>query len=82
MAGFSKTQLLPTLHACLGKLCRIPSGTEISALVFGRDIHPTSILMIFSSAVLCRTKFRTVNPIWKNYKNIHREIANMSAEQL
>jgi hypothetical protein len=43
-----------------------PSGTEISALLFGRHIHLTSILMIFPSVVLCRTKFKTVNPIWKN----------------
>jgi hypothetical protein len=44
----------------------IPSGAEISALVFGRHIHPTLIIMIFSSVVLCRIKFKTVNPIWKN----------------
>jgi hypothetical protein len=82
MAGFNKTQLRPTLHVCLCKLCLIPSGTEISALVFGRHIHPTLILMIFPSVVLCRTKFKTVNTIWKNYKNIHREIANIPAEQI
>jgi hypothetical protein len=42
-----------------------PSGTKISALAFGRNIHPTLILTIFSSVVLCRTKFKTVNTIWK-----------------
>jgi hypothetical protein len=60
----------------------MPSGTEISALVFGRHIHLTLILTIFSSVVLCKTKFETVKPIWKNYKNIHRETANIPAEQL
>jgi hypothetical protein len=49
-------------------LALIPSGTEVAALVFGRYIHPTSILMIYSSVVLCRTKFKTVYPIWKNLK--------------
>jgi hypothetical protein len=44
----------------------IPSETEISALVLGRHIHPILILIIFSSVVHCRTKFKTVNPIWKN----------------
>jgi hypothetical protein len=44
----------------------IPSETEISALVFGRHIDLTLILIIFSSAVHCRTKFKTVKPIWKN----------------
>jgi hypothetical protein len=38
--------------------------------------------MIFPSLVLCRTKFKTVNTIWKNCKNIHREIANIPAEQI
>jgi hypothetical protein len=42
----------------------IPLGTEISALLFGRHIHPTLILTIFSSVVLYRTKFKTVKPIW------------------
>jgi hypothetical protein len=35
----------------------ISSGTEISVLVFSRHIHLTLILTIFSSVVLCRTKF-------------------------
>jgi hypothetical protein len=43
----------------------IPSETEIPALVFGRHIHPTLIL-IFSSVVHCRTKFKTENPTLKN----------------
>jgi hypothetical protein len=53
-----------TAHiACMSMQALIPSGTEISALVFGRHIRPALILMIFSSVVLCRTKFETVNPI-------------------
>jgi hypothetical protein len=44
-------------------------------------IHPTLTLTIFSSVVLCRTNFETVNPIWKK-KNTHKEIANIPAEQL
>jgi hypothetical protein len=62
MAGLSKNVLLPTLHVCLYKLCVMSSGTEISAMVFGQHIHLTLILVIFSSVVLQRTKFTTVNP--------------------
>jgi hypothetical protein len=52
MAGFSKIQLLPTLHVRLHKLCPMSSGTEISAMVFGQHIHLTLILVIFFSVVL------------------------------
>jgi hypothetical protein len=52
IAGFNKTQLFPTLHVCLYKLCPMSSGTEISAAVFGQHIHLTLILAIFISVVL------------------------------
>jgi hypothetical protein len=35
VARFDKTQLLPTLHEYLYRLCPISSGTELSAVVFG-----------------------------------------------
>jgi hypothetical protein len=42
-----------TAHiACMFMQALTPSGTEISALVLGRHIHPTLILTIFSSVVL------------------------------
>jgi hypothetical protein len=52
--------------ACISMQALTPSGTQIIALLFGRHIHPTLICMIFSSVVLSRTEFKTVNPIWKN----------------
>jgi hypothetical protein len=78
MAGFSKIQLLPTLHVCLCSLCSTSSGTELSAGVFGQHIHLNLILVIFSSGVAKRTKFITVIPELK--EDIHREIANIPAE--
>jgi hypothetical protein len=52
-------QVSATAHiACMSMQASIPSGTEISALVFGRNIHPNLILLIFSSVVVCRTKFK------------------------
>jgi hypothetical protein len=58
-AGFSKTQLLPTLHVCLCPMC---SGTESLAVVFDQHVHPILIIVIFSSGVVWRTEFRTVTP--------------------
>jgi hypothetical protein len=52
MDGFGKTQLLPTLHVHLCRLCPMSSGTELSAVVFGQHLHPILILVIFSSGVL------------------------------
>jgi hypothetical protein len=37
-------------------------GTELSAVVFGQNIHPILILVSFSSGVARRTKFTTVTP--------------------
>jgi hypothetical protein len=60
-----------TVHiACMSMQTLIPSETEISARVFGRHIHPTLILIIFSSGVHCRTKFKTENPI--NSKELNK----------
>jgi hypothetical protein len=33
LAGFSKIQLLPTVHVCLCRLCQMFLGTEVSAVV-------------------------------------------------
>jgi hypothetical protein len=52
MAGFSKTQLLLTVHIYLCRLCPMSSGTELSAVVFGQHIHSFLILVIFSSGVV------------------------------
>jgi hypothetical protein len=81
MAGFSKTQLLPTLHLCLCMVCLMSSGTELSALVFGQHVHPLLILVNFSSGVVWRTKFITVTETEELKENIQREIANIPAEQ-
>jgi hypothetical protein len=61
MARFSKTQLLLTLHIW----CTMSLGTELSAVVFGQYVHPILILVMFSSGVVWRTKFKTVTPEWK-----------------
>jgi hypothetical protein len=51
MAGFSKTELLPTLHIQC-RLCSMSSGRELSAVVFGQHVHLILILAIFSSGVV------------------------------
>jgi hypothetical protein len=65
MADFSKTQLLPKLHVYLCRLCLMSLGTELSAVVFGQQVHPILILVMFPSEVVSRTKFTTVTPIQK-----------------
>jgi hypothetical protein len=60
MVGFSKTQLLPTLHVCLCRVCLMSSGAQFSALIFGQHIHLILILVIFSYVVVRRTKFTAV----------------------
>jgi hypothetical protein len=47
MAGFSKTQLLPTLHVCVCRLCPMSLGTELSAVIFGQHVHMIFIPVIF-----------------------------------
>jgi hypothetical protein len=42
------------------------------------DLNPHDIFFCGS----LQGKFKTVYSIWKNYKNIHRETANIPAEQL
>jgi hypothetical protein len=70
MAGFSKTQLLPTLHVCLHKLCLMSSGTEISAIVFGQHIHLTLILVIFFFCGSLRDKVYNINHLSEELKKI------------
>jgi hypothetical protein len=71
MVGFRKTQLQPTLHVCLCRLCPMSSGTELSSVVFGQHVRPIFILVIFSSEVVWRSKFTTVTPgRKKNQKKI------------
>jgi hypothetical protein len=41
MAGFSKTQLLSTLHVCLCRLRLMSSGIELSTVVFSQHVHPS-----------------------------------------
>jgi hypothetical protein len=82
MAGFSKTQLLPILHLCLCSLCPVSSGTELSAVVFGQNIHLILILIIFSSRVFRRTVYTSNNRTEDLKENIRREIANIPAERL
>jgi hypothetical protein len=47
MAGFSKTQLLPTLHVyvIICRLCQMSSGTELPAVVFGPHVCPLFTLL-------------------------------------
>jgi hypothetical protein len=52
MAGFSKTQLLPTLHVYLCRLCPMTSGTKLSEVVFGQHFHPILTLVIYYSRVV------------------------------
>jgi hypothetical protein len=46
--GFSKAQPLPTLHVYLCRVCPMSSGSELSAVLFGQDVHAILILVIFS----------------------------------
>jgi hypothetical protein len=66
MAGISNTQVLPTLHGYLRRLCLMSSGTELSAVVFGQHVHLILIIEIFYSGVVLMTKFTTVTSNWKN----------------
>jgi hypothetical protein len=52
MAGFIKTQPLPTMHICLYRLCLMSLGTELLALVFGQHVQPILLFLIFSSEVV------------------------------
>jgi hypothetical protein len=73
MAGFSKTQLLPTLHVHLCRPCPMSSGTELSAVVSGQHVRPILIFLIFSYGVVWRTKFTTVTPTEELKENIPAE---------
>jgi uncharacterized membrane protein len=58
------------------------SGTELSAVVFGQHIHPILILVIFFFWGCLKNKVYNSNPQTEELKeNIHREIANIPAEQ-
>jgi hypothetical protein len=70
MAGFSKIQLLPTLHVRLHKLCPMSSGTEISAMVFGQHIHLTLILVIFFFCCSLIDKVYNINHLSEELKKI------------
>jgi hypothetical protein len=59
-------------------------GTKLSAVVFGQHIHPLLILVIFFFwGCLKDTVYNSNLPTEEELKeNIHREIANIPAEQL
>jgi hypothetical protein len=52
VAGFSKTQLPPTLNEYFYRLCPTASGTELSAVVFGQHVHLILIFAFFSLLAL------------------------------
>jgi hypothetical protein len=56
MAGFSKTQLLLTLHVrvLLCRLCPMSSGTVLSGVVFGQHVQLILIFVIFLLGVFER----------------------------
>jgi uncharacterized membrane protein len=83
MAGFSKTQLLPTLHVCLYKLRQMSLGTEISAVVLCQHIPLILITVIFFFCDSLKNKIYNSKPRSEELKeDICREIANIPAEQL
>jgi hypothetical protein len=82
MTDVGKTQLLPTLHVYLCRLCPISSGRELSAVVFGQHVNLILILVIFFWACL-KDKIYNSNPRTEELKeNVRREIANILAELL
>jgi hypothetical protein len=60
------------------------SGAELSAVVFGQRVHVILILVIFFFPGCLKGKVYKSNPRTEEElkENIHREIANLSAEQL
>jgi hypothetical protein len=84
MAGFSKTQLLPTLHVCLCRLCPIFSGTELSAVIFGQHVRLILILVIFFFCGCMKDNVYDRKPRTEEElkENIRKEIANIPAEEL
>jgi hypothetical protein len=65
-AGFSKTQLLPTLHVYLCWLCPMSSGTELSAVVFDQHVHPILLPVIFYFWGCLKDKVKTGTTERKN----------------
>jgi hypothetical protein len=72
MAGFSKTQLLPTLHACLHKLCPMSSWTELSAVAFGQHVHLILIVCDFFFWGCLKNKVYNSNPRMQELKEYIR----------
>jgi hypothetical protein len=62
MAGFSKIQLLPTLHVYLYRFCPMSLETELSALIFGQHVHLILILVIFFFWGCLKNKVYNSNP--------------------
>jgi hypothetical protein len=61
----------------------MPSGTELSAVLFGQHVHPILILVIFFSWGFLRDKIYNSNPCTEGLKeHIGREIGINPAEQL
>jgi hypothetical protein len=59
------------------------SGTEFSSVIFGQYIHPILILVIFFFWGCLKDEVYNTNSQMEELKeNIHREIANIPAEQL
>jgi hypothetical protein len=59
------------------------SGTELSAVVFGQHVHLILIFAIFFFWGCLKNKVCNSNARMEELKeNIHREIANIPAEQL
>jgi hypothetical protein len=76
-ASFIKTQLLPTLHLCVCRLCPMSSGTELSAVVFGQHVHSILILVILFLRGCLEGQVYNSNSRMEELKNICREIGNI-----
>jgi hypothetical protein len=84
MGGFRKPSYWPHCTYVYAGLCPMSSGTELSAVVFGQHVHPILILVIFFLWGCSKDKVYNSNPRTEEdlKENIHRDIANIPAEQL
>jgi hypothetical protein len=82
MAGFSKTELLPTLHVCLLALSSVFGDRIINSgiwMAHSPDLNPSDF--VFWGCLKDKV-YNSIPAMEELKENIHRETANIPAEQL